>query len=293
MKLHKRLGFWIILFVFLLLIILFAIYKPYSEDNIIDINETKECYLGLERCDGKNYFLCSNFTWNLQGEIPNKCGVEPIPFKDTYYRFNNMTNDCSTINIYPQEKTANDYLNLTKCSANIYIPPENKMCIDSDDMDFINKGNLNLNGQTFYDYCSTGINLQEYYCSSNESYQTYSQPCNSFGINYTCQDGRCRGCKQSGEQIGSIITSFSITRVPLGGIINVSYVTLDNLIMPRFEYMDLSYSVSTVLYEYNCTNRGRSNADYALRIRWINQEMYLQLLDLFSKFPPCFCKFND
>ena len=299
----------LIVFLIIVLGILFFIYFN-SQDNKIPPtpiqnltkNETLfECEHGLNKCEDKIYSICDKGFWKLEGETPGECGV-PIPeLKKVYYRLEN--NSCSSVDLYNYEITLNDYINLTICSEKIFIAlplplPEPILCTDSDGLDFMSKGTLSIDGGTFTDYCYSYVpavglppvvNLQEYYCSSDNLYQKRTKDCKDFGANYTCEDGKCVNeqilCKKTGIEIGTFFTSGRYTPAG-GGDISIRYIYIDGKIVPSIS----TGSVSTLLgTEFDCAGGGLSNADYALSTEWIGANEYITLKELLRKNPPCLC----
>lgn len=78
-----------------------------------------------EKCESTLLYVCSNYNWINRGNIEGKCGYES---KKIYYRLEN--NVCNQIEIYPSEKTDNDYSNLSDCNSQIFqsICTENWNC---------------------------------------------------------------------------------------------------------------------------------------------------------------------
>jgi hypothetical protein len=75
------------------------------------------CGSGDERCVQTDYQICQNKEFISQGEVPGFCGVDEEPNKNTYYRLEN--NVCSTISLFPSQKTGLDFETLDECEGKI------------------------------------------------------------------------------------------------------------------------------------------------------------------------------
>jgi len=116
----------------------------YVDLRLLNLNYViPECTGDEEECKGENekvWYICtSDNTWQEKGITLNKCGVECLSgidcdsgFKcDNYncvekskiivYRF--ADNECTEIEIYPEDKTENDYDTLENCKGNIIPDP--------------------------------------------------------------------------------------------------------------------------------------------------------------------------
>jgi len=134
--------------------------------------------------------------YNISGVVSGYLGGAPYSHSDYCSGTYLAEQYCQgTVNMTDWHSCVGNYT----CSNNACTysppPPPNNSCSDSDGGQIYNvtgtvNGTYNGTPYSYTDYCASGTNLNEYYCSGTSNASTV-YACTNMGANYTCSSGKC------------------------------------------------------------------------------------------------------